>query len=156
MGLRQCDKCSEMVDEAKAFCPGCGHAFVEEEKRQEASKFEKVERTVQFGQTMYNQMLEDMGLNISGAPNPVERRVEVIAPVNTEVLPTAKGTTNATLQPSAKTTEKKTAVASKTESEPKAGNTKWYILIGAAVIFLLPVALASAILFVRDILLRLK
>ena len=40
MGLKQCTKCSEMVDEAKAFCPACGNAFVEEEERQEKSKFE--------------------------------------------------------------------------------------------------------------------
>lgn len=147
MALRQCDKCSEMVDEAKAFCPGCGNAFVEEEKRQEASKFEKLEHTVQFGQTMYNQMLEDMGLNISNAPNPVERRVEVIAPVNTEITAPAKAAVTVAVPPAVKTPE---------VSVTSSSNIKWYILIGAAVILLLPIALASAILLVLDILSRLK
>src|SRR4051812_16043562 len=88
MGLRQCEKCSEMVDEAKAFCPGCGHAFVEEEKRQKASEFEKLENTVQLGQTMYNQMLSDMGLNIAGSRT-TEKKVEVIAPVGEKPAPAA-------------------------------------------------------------------
>ena len=79
MGLKQCSKCNEMVDEAKAFCPACGNAFVEEEQRQEKSKFEKMDNTVQFGQTMYNQMLSEMGLNIAKPP-PAEKRIEVIAP----------------------------------------------------------------------------
>ncbi|MFZ1701396.1 MAG: hypothetical protein WBO10_16175 [Pyrinomonadaceae bacterium] len=78
MGVKQCDKCSEMVDEAKAFCPACGNAFVEEEQRSAANSFEKMDSTVQLGQTMYNQMLSDMGLNIERAPEPVEKRVEVI------------------------------------------------------------------------------
>ncbi|MEO6654579.1 MAG: hypothetical protein ABIO36_00700 [Pyrinomonadaceae bacterium] len=69
-----------MVDEAKAFCPGCGNAFVDEEIRQEASSFDTTERTVELGQSMYNQMLSDMGLNISKEPNPSEKRVEVALP----------------------------------------------------------------------------
>lgn len=153
MGLRQCDKCSEMVDEAKAFCPGCGQAFVEEEKRQEASKFEKMSSTVQFGQTVYNQMLEDMGLNISGAPNPVEKRVEVIAPINTEVAPATKAAPTVAVSPAAKAPAK---IQKKSNVASKSSNTKWYILIGAALIFLLPIALASAVLFVLDIWSRLK
>ena len=89
MALKECDKCSEMVDEAKAFCPGCGHAFVEEQTRSEASSFDAAESTVQLGQTMYDQMLSDMGLNTSKAPNPPEKRVEVIAPL-TPLAPAAK------------------------------------------------------------------
>src|SRR6188768_2284766 len=79
MGLKQCPKCSEMVDEAKAFCPACGNAFVEEESRKE-SQFDQLDNTVQLGNTMYNQMLSDMGLNLSKTGVP-EKRVEVIAPV---------------------------------------------------------------------------
>ena len=33
MSERQCDKCGETVDSARAFCPGCGHALIEEKKR---------------------------------------------------------------------------------------------------------------------------
>ena len=71
-----------MVDEAKAFCPACGNAFVTEEKRETKSNYESLDSTVQFGQTMYNQMLSDMGLNISkGAPAPQQKRVETIMPI---------------------------------------------------------------------------
>src|SRR5438876_4324550 len=87
MGLRQCDKCSEMVDEAKAFCPGCGTSFVKEEQRQDVSSFEKLDNTVQLGNTMYNQMLSDMGLNISKAAEKPEKRIEVIAPIETAPAP---------------------------------------------------------------------
>lgn len=86
MGQKTCDKCGELVDEAKAFCPACGHAFVEEEKRSEESAFEQMDSTVQMGKTMYGKMLTDMGLNISKAPEatpPPEKRVEVIAPIVT-------------------------------------------------------------------------
>jgi hypothetical protein len=146
MASKQCEKCGEMVDEAKAFCPGCGNAFVEEEKR-EASKFEKLDPTMQFGHTMYNQLLEDMGLNISNSPNPGEKRVEVLAPVNTKIVPPTKAAVTVTVPPAVKTPEKSAAPSS---------NLKWYILIGAAVVFLLPIALVSAVLVVLDIWSRLK
>lgn len=143
MGLRQCDKCSEMVDEAKAFCPGCGNAFVEEKDR-EASKFEKMDSTVQFGQTMYNQMLEDMGLNIGAVPSS-QKRVETIAPVKTEAAPAAEAVTTLPVAPAVISREKTK------QEQVSASNLKWYVLIGIAVIFVLPIALASAILFVLDI-----
>lgn len=139
MALKQCAKCNEMVEEAKAFCPGCGNAFVEEEKRQEASKFEKLESTVQFGQTMYNQMLEDMGLNISATPSPVDKRVEISAPVKTEILSPAKTAKTVVVSPAVATPEKTS------EQSKPTSNTKWYILIGGAVVLLLLIALASAI-----------
>ena len=81
MGQKQCAKCGETVDEAKAFCPECGNAFDEEKKRTLVSDFDKSNTTVQLGQTMFNQMLSDMGLSISKDPNPSEKgRREVIAP----------------------------------------------------------------------------
>src|SRR5947209_8753618 len=86
MGLRQCSKCNEMVDEAKAFCPGCGHAFVDEEQRREASEFDRSDKTVQFSETMFGSMLSDMGLDISKTPNPGGKNVEAISPVHTEVI----------------------------------------------------------------------
>jgi len=79
MGMKQCDKCSEMVDEAKAFCPACGNAFVEEQQRSVPTNFEEMDMTVQLGNTMYNQMLSDMGLNVSKAPDVQEKVVEVAA-----------------------------------------------------------------------------
>jgi hypothetical protein len=65
---KQCPRCSETVDAAKAFCPGCGHAFETEQAAEHNSGFDKMDSTVQLGQTMYNQMLSDMQLNISKAP----------------------------------------------------------------------------------------
>ena len=53
---------------AMAFCPGCGDPFVHEETREKLSEFEASAGTVQFGMSLYNQLLSDMGLNISEAP----------------------------------------------------------------------------------------
>jgi len=114
MGQRQCDKCSEMVDEARAFCPACGHAFVDEEKRQTKTEFESVDHTMQMGQTMYNQMLSDMGLNISKQPPkaPPEKRAEVVTPVAV-------------------------AAPARPADPPKTTNyLKWIIIIGACALFL--------------------
>jgi len=86
MAKMQCVNCGESVDEAKAFCPACGHAFVSEDARRDESSFESMDSTVQFGQTMYNQMLSDMGLDAKIAP---EKRIEVIAPAVRDVQPAA-------------------------------------------------------------------
>ena len=144
MGQKKCEKCGEMADEVKAFCPACGNAFVEEEKRQEASKFEKLDHTVQFGQTMYNQMLEDMGLDISSLPKPAKKSADVIT-----VVPEAEASTgnrSAAAQ----------AVASTAPKPARNNKAKWYILIALAVLFLLPLALATTVLIVLQILSRLR
>jgi hypothetical protein len=65
MEQKQCAKCGETVDAAKAFCPGCGNPFVEEEVRTKVSEFDASAGTVQYGKTVYNKLLSDMGLNIS-------------------------------------------------------------------------------------------
>lgn len=126
MALIQCDKCSEMVDEAKAFCPACGNSLVEEERRSISTNFEEMANTVQLGETMYNQMLSDMGLNISRSPKPEEHRV---------------GATP--LKPA---TEDRPAAAS---TPAKSGALKW-VLIGAAVailLVLLVIVVAAAIIY---------
>ena len=126
MALRQCDNCSEMVDEAKAFCPGCGHAFVEEQTRSEASNFDTADSTVQLGQTMYNQMLSDMGLNTSKAPHAPEKKVEVIVPL-TPLAPAAKP-------------------AVKPPDTPKpASSKKWLIIAGVVLVLFFLVLLAAGI-----------
>ena len=88
MGQKQCPKCGEMVDEAKAFCPGCGHAFVDEKKRTSVSDFDRSNPTVQLDNSMFNQMLSDMGLSIPKEPVGEKPRVEVISPVATKPAPT--------------------------------------------------------------------
>ncbi len=127
-----------MVAEAKAFCPACGSAIIEEEKRQEESKFEKLSSTVQFGQTMYNQMLEDMGLNISAPPDRGEKRVEIIAPIPTETAAPVKA--DAAIKPQ--------VIPAKPE---RGGNVKWYILGAVMLVVLFPIALASAIFLFLEI-----
>lgn len=77
MAERQCQKCGESTDEAKAFCPGCGTALVNEEKRRTTSEFEMVDSTVKLGHSMYNQMLSEMGLDLSKRS---EGRVETVEP----------------------------------------------------------------------------
>jgi predicted amidophosphoribosyltransferase len=122
MALKQCDKCSEMVDEAKAFCPACGNAFVEEERRSVTTNFEEMDMTVQLGQTMYNQMLSDMGLNVSKAPDVQEKVVEVAAAA--PAVP---------LQPIAPATPVPTA-----QSVPAKSSNKWiWIIVGVIAAFIL-------------------
>lgn len=86
MSERQCDKCGEMVSVTKAFCPACGHALVEEETRADTSEFQGLDGTMQLGQTMYNQMLSEMGLNISATP---EQMTEAVKPAVSEIPPAA-------------------------------------------------------------------
>lgn len=113
-----------MVDEAKAFCPACGHAFVEEQKRSEPSVFESMEGTMQLGNTMYNQMLSDMGLNISAAPDKPAEAVQ----------PAAQPPVQQVIQPAVQQVTRPAAEAAK---PTKSGNTKWFIIIGIAVVLLL-------------------
>src|ERR1043165_5404347 len=87
---KECPQCHEAVDEAKAFCPACGHAFVDEQTRTDTSAYESADHTMQMGQTMYNSMLSDMGLNVKKEPKGTpladaaagtpEKRVEVLKP----------------------------------------------------------------------------
>ena len=129
MGLKRCEQCGEEVPESKAFCPGCGHSFVVEEKRREQSGFDKMDNTVQLGQTMYSQMLSDMGLNISKPANAPEKRVEIIAPVATSGAPAPK--------PSAPTAAK-----------PPSSYKFWFILGGILlVLFFLVIIVAAVLLY---------
>jgi hypothetical protein len=135
MGLKKCEHCDEMVDEAKAFCPGCGGAFVAEEQRQERSSFERLDKTVQLGNTMYDLMLSDMGLDTKAAPKP-EKRIEIITPIATA--------------PAAKTTPNKPAAAPPTRSSM----TLWIILGALALLVLLPFAVVSLVILVRAVMAR--
>jgi hypothetical protein len=144
MGLRQCEKCDEMVDEAKAFCPGCGHAFVEEEKRQKASEFERSENTVQLGQTMYNQMLSDMGLNIAGPPGS-EKKGATIPPIS--------GKSVVTVAPAVKPAEAKPEPGPvRTDAQTRRpGRAKWIVLAVIGFVLLFPPALGSTVILVLQI-----
>lgn len=108
-----------MVEEAKAFCPGCGNAFVEEKERTTKTDFDLSANTIRLGDTMYNQMLSDMGLSISKQPNRDEPRTESSAPVASETIAVAPVPTSI-VQP----------------SPPKPSILKW-VLIGIAAFVLL-------------------
>ena len=89
MSSKQCGKCGEQVDEAKAFCPGCGNAFVEEEERKTQTGFDMSNDTIKLGDTLYNQLLSDMGLSISKSPNKGDTPVKPNQPEVT-ILPAVK------------------------------------------------------------------
>lgn len=118
MASKQCDKCGETVDEARAFCPGCGNAFVEEHERQTTS-FDAMDNTVQFGQTAYNMLLSDMGLNIS-KPQAPEKKIEVI-----EALPVPAAVPGSAPQP--------TPPPVADQVKPS-GKMKWFIVAGVVVV----------------------
>lgn len=141
MALRQCDKCSEMVDEAKAFCPECGNALVEEKQREEESAYNSMEGTMQFGQTMYNQMLSDMGLNISAAPDkkvdePAAQPPQIIEPL----LQPPVQPVHQVLQP----IETGIATTPVVTQKPTSGN-KW-LIVGVVGALLLLILIVVAIL----------
>ena len=125
---KYCPQCGEKVDEAKAFCPACGHAFVDEEKRTDASAYEQADHTMQMGQTMYNAMLSDMGLNLKKEP---DKRIEVLKPVGVQPAQT--------LQPVAGTLQTpRTSPPADADEAPKKSNKKiWIITIVVAVALLL-------------------
>ena len=137
MADKTCPQCSETVDEAKAFCPACGNAFVDEEKRTDRSAYESMDHTVQMGNTMYNAMLSDMGLNIK-KPEP-EKRVEVLKP--------------AVAAPTAVTPPAAVPASSTISSEPKKSRTALWIVLATlgvlALIGLIIAAVAVAVLFFR-------
>jgi hypothetical protein len=70
---------------------------------------------VQFGQSLYNQMMTDMGLNISETPDAGNKTVE-----NTE--PNPQETRQATHDP---------------EERPAASRTKWIVAGGIVVLLLI-------------------
>ncbi len=72
MSDKQCVKCGQTVDEAKAFCPYCSHSF-EVEREGSASEFELTHNTATFTKSFFNEVLSDMELNISEAPDPPVR-----------------------------------------------------------------------------------
>lgn len=133
MSERQCDKCGTTVAAAKAFCPECGNAFVEEEERLSTSEFRLTDGTMQFSQTMYDQMLSDMGLNISKTSETLNKEVGAALE---QVENPAPATTP---QPVSVTTLKPAAAPAAAPAKNK--SRKWLIIGGLVVILWLLVAI---------------
>lgn len=159
--MRQCDKCGESVAEAKAFCPGCG-ASMDEEAEGVKPEGENLDGTMQFGQTMYNRLISEMGLDLAAtpsaekAPEPPVVAAPVIQKAPEPVRPSAEQIVlKPAARPAAQATVLKPAVAAKQPEpaavEPKKSNL-WKWLIGLAVVLvllaLLIVIAAAAIVFV--------
>ncbi|MGB7070207.1 MAG: hypothetical protein WBD22_11995 [Pyrinomonadaceae bacterium] len=64
MSSKQCEKCGELVAVGKAFCPGCGLAFVSEEVRTDVAEYDRLAGTMQFGKTAYLNLLADLDLEV--------------------------------------------------------------------------------------------
>jgi len=73
----QCKKCGANVLEAKAFCPECGGAMVDEQVRLHTSEHQSYDATVNLSKSGYNLMLSEMNLNISDAPNLTAERINL-------------------------------------------------------------------------------
>ena len=132
----QCGKCGEMVDEAKAFCPGCGNSIVDEKQRASVSDYDQSKRTVQLGATMFNQMLSEMGLDISKPPDTDEKKAEVVTPL----VPT-------TPVKAPDRTERKAAPGHSTKSSPKWIKIAVIVLAVIALVILVVLAAAAALFF---------
>jgi len=143
MAERQCEQCGETVDSARAFCPSCGNPFVAEEQREQKSNYERMDHTLQMGQTMYGQMLSDMGLNISKPQG--EKRVETIAPA---AAPAGQRQENAAPRPPRQETLKPVASAPQqvaTPTPPPVSERKGYLIWGLIAAGLLLLAVAAVI-----------
>ncbi len=68
MSLKKCEKCGEDVEIAKAFCPECGNPFVKEEKRADATEFDKYAGTLAFSKSEHDLLLAKMDLDTSKSP----------------------------------------------------------------------------------------
>lgn len=139
MGLRQCNDCKEMVDDARAFCDACGHPFVDEIPRPESSPFDRSVETVQFNDTMFGAILADMGLDLSNPPHAPEKGREVLRPLQPKVA--APIPAKAIARPKAAFPEP----AGKAR-EPGNSNVKWFVLAGLGLALFLMVGLAVVIL----------
>jgi len=135
MADKTCPQCGETVAETKAFCPSCGHAFVDEQQRTDASAYEKADHTMQMGQTMYNNMLSGMGLNVNKAEP--EKRVEVLNP--------ATGTVQV-LQPIGQAPAVSGTVPAQQPQAEKKSNAKIWIITGLVAVALLLIFVVAIVL----------
>lgn len=68
MSLKQCSGCEAMVEESKAFCPDCGMAVDEEQKRIRPSEYDSLVKTKPVSQTTQFKLAEHFKLSSAFAP----------------------------------------------------------------------------------------
>ncbi|NOT46452.1 MAG: hypothetical protein HOP17_01695 [Acidobacteria bacterium] len=139
-----------MVDDVRAFCPGCGNSFLKEAQRSKPTIFDRSSETEQFDASMLNMILSDMGLDISKAPNKSEERV-----VNVPQMPIEPGKPE-----HAKVIERvNVAVRSREDSHDKPkllakSNLKWLVwgsvILVFLFVFLLVIAAAVLVFMFRS------
>lgn len=83
----KCEKCGASVLAAKAFCPECGNAMVDEETRKHTSEHDRYDSTMFLSKSSYNLMLSDMDLNISEAPNLTAENINISKELKGLTLP---------------------------------------------------------------------
>lgn len=165
MSSTACGKCGEMVDAAKAFCPGCGSPLVAEQARESSSEFESSDKTMQMNESMYNRLVDEIGkapAPLGQPPKPVnslpkpegavidpmavsmvgkkfkEVSVTQIKPI-TAVRPPAPPPGTAPAAESSEPPDARTSAA----APPRKGKLKWVIL--AAIVLLVLTAVAAAV-----------
>lgn len=125
MNVIKCEKCGTDVPGAKAFCPECGSAMVDEETRTHTSEHETYDSTMHLSKSSYNLMLADMDLNISDAPNLTAERINLSKEL------------------------KLYAIGEPEKASKPPGIPRWLIAAGIAVVFLLLVSLVLAVFIFR-------
>lgn len=63
MSSTQCSVCKATVDAAKAYCPECGAAMDEEEKRTSFSEFDQLMKTQNINSTTHFRLMEQFKLS---------------------------------------------------------------------------------------------
>lgn len=142
MDFIQCSECEATVDEAKAYCPECGAAMDEEEKRAGISEFDSLMKTQNISSTTQFRLMEQFNLStIFKMPKPtkVEEKQKT-------------GTSQPDEKPKGQTlseqTHKKTVPVvkdKKAESDTSNSNKKLYFVLAAVSLFFV-LALISVII----------
>lgn len=155
--MRECGKCGESVAESKAFCPGCGAAMDEEATTAASDNFDG---TMQFGQTMYDRLISDMGLDLGAKPvaemgstPPTDAAEKATEAARQPLPPLRQPAEQVVLKPAARPATAEVVLTPATASKevaqmspvPAAKSNLWKWLIAAAVVI---VVLAVAIVIV--------
>lgn len=161
MSFIQCSVCEATVDAAKAYCPECGSAMDEEEKRTSFSEFDQLMKTQNINSTTHFRLMEQFKLSSVFKP-PQGAEADQNLEKNKEVSDANPAVAN--IPPPEKTSDTKPAVVStanaargtvggQIENKPEGdktstSNKKTYIIIGAATFFLALFIVSAVLIFI--------